>query len=449
MTHAVIFLPGIMGSELRLGSEVIWPGSATELLFPYKKMKELMRDDLVVTDIIRTLFPTDQYVTLIEDLRTCGFDESAIPPTLYACPYDWRKDNAKSADVLADKIDLAGTQHGAQVEISLVAHSMGGLVSRYYLESGRYTARPGFSAVKRLITLGTPHRGSPFALVAAMGLEPRLFLNKSQVRQLSSDPRYPALYQLLPPRGEPFAWDADPEAEYRAIDVYDRSVAADLGLLDANLASAEMFHAALDLSKRPRVVRYFFFVGSRQVTMASASLQKSGSEYHVQKIELEDAGDGTVPIWSGSLTAMQAQPVGGEHGTIYKNDTLRRTLAVLLGKAGVLAAAPGSVEVSLRERVTAPDTPLHLALTFGAGVGQVEGELRWERAQIDAAQSFVGYEPFGDTMRISYAGLDAEKLNLRIVAPRFPGVYRLNYVPQGQAPPAGCDELFVQRQAVS
>jgi pimeloyl-ACP methyl ester carboxylesterase len=446
MTHVVVLLPGVMGSELFLGNELIWPGKASELVLPYKKMAQLMRDDLAVGDLIRSLSISDQYDDLIGDLGTCGFHEAAAPPTLYACPYDWRKDNARSADVLADKIDLALGQHGGQVEISLVAHSMGGLVSRYYLESGGYASRPGFAAVKRLITLGTPHRGSPFALVAAMGLEPRLFLNKSQVRELSSDPKYPALYQLLPPRGEPFAWDAHPEKEYRAIDVYDRAVAADLGLVEANLASAERFHSGLDPARRPPGVRYFFFVGSRQVTMSSASLTRSGNGYHVEKIELEDAGDGTVPIWSSSLTSMQAQPVGGEHGTIYKNATLRRTLAVLLGKAGVLAAAPDSVEVSLRERVAAPDTPQHLALTFGAGVSKVEGELRWERGQFDAAGTFTGYQPLGTAMRISYAGLDAEKLNLRIVAPRFPGVYRLTYTPQGGLAPAGADELFVQRQ---
>src|SRR3712207_7538424 len=50
--------------------------------------------------------------------------------------------------------------HHGDAEVSLVAHSMGGLISRYYLESGRFNDRPGFRAVRRLITMGTPHRGA-------------------------------------------------------------------------------------------------------------------------------------------------------------------------------------------------------------------------------------------------------------------------------------------------
>ncbi|MGC1783631.1 MAG: hypothetical protein WA708_13995 [Acidobacteriaceae bacterium] len=54
--------------------------------------------------------------------------------------------------------------------------------------------------IKRLM-VGTPHRGATLALTAAVGPEKRLFLSASQVLQLVSDPRYPALYELLPPKG--------------------------------------------------------------------------------------------------------------------------------------------------------------------------------------------------------------------------------------------------------
>ena len=40
MTEAVIVLPGVMGSELYEGSELIWPGNVTELLLPYSKMEQ-------------------------------------------------------------------------------------------------------------------------------------------------------------------------------------------------------------------------------------------------------------------------------------------------------------------------------------------------------------------------------------------------------------------------
>src|SRR5437764_5931485 len=205
MTNAVIFLPGIMGSELRLGKVIVWPGSFSSLALHYGKMSQLMRDDLVATDVIRSFSFSEQYQALFHDLKTCGFDESSSPPTLYVVPYDWRKSNALAANVLADSLDKAVEEHGNELTLRIIAHSMGGLVARYYLESGEFSKRQGFQTVRELITLGTPHRGAPLALTAAVGQERRLFLSKDQVFQLASDSRYPSLYQLLAPPGDPFA----------------------------------------------------------------------------------------------------------------------------------------------------------------------------------------------------------------------------------------------------
>src|SRR6266446_4664324 len=155
MTHAAIIIPGAMGSVLKLNQEVIWPGSAQELFLPYKKMAKLMLPNLDATDVIRSVSISEQYQKLIDDLAICGFREDDNPQTLYVCPYDWRKDNAMAATKLADLIDKAVMQNGV-TEISLIAHSMGGLISRYYLESGDFNARSGFPAIRLLITLGTP-----------------------------------------------------------------------------------------------------------------------------------------------------------------------------------------------------------------------------------------------------------------------------------------------------
>ena len=60
------------------------------------------------------------------------------------------------ADQLAQKIDSILAQTGAR-KVSLVAHSMGGLVARAYLR------RHDASRVARLVTIGTPHEGSVLA----------------------------------------------------------------------------------------------------------------------------------------------------------------------------------------------------------------------------------------------------------------------------------------------
>jgi triacylglycerol lipase len=73
-------------------------------------------------------------------------------------------DNASAGDrsVAVQSADLAqivqGLQrsHGLDEHFSVVAHSMGGLVARHYVD-----AHPG--TVTGLVTLGTPHLGSPLA----------------------------------------------------------------------------------------------------------------------------------------------------------------------------------------------------------------------------------------------------------------------------------------------
>ncbi|NJM08690.1 alpha/beta fold hydrolase [Candidatus Gracilibacteria bacterium] len=69
--------------------------------------------------------------------------------------YDWRKSVRDSAaNYLVKWIDRAKQRSGSR-RVILVGHSMGGLVSRSYIQSKEYRGD-----VERLITLGTPHRGS-------------------------------------------------------------------------------------------------------------------------------------------------------------------------------------------------------------------------------------------------------------------------------------------------
>jgi pimeloyl-ACP methyl ester carboxylesterase len=446
MTKVAVLIPGIMGSELRLGDQVVWPGRLTELVLPYRRMAELTRDDLVVAGVIRSVSISNQYGALIDDLATCGFREDDNPPTLYPFPYDWRQDNRLAARRLADLLDAVANAHGPGTDISLVGHSMGGLIARFYLESEQFAARPGRPLVRRLITLGTPHRGSPLALTAAVGMEKRLFLSKEQVLQIASDPRFPALYQLLPPPGEPFAWDAKQGGGYEPLDIYDDGVAQALRLVRENLDAARAFHGELDVTKRRREVRYFFFTGTRQTTLTGVLLLAMGDRYRVQRNEIEDAGDATVPVWSASLTGVQGRPVGGEHGTIYKNDDLRRTLAALLGKPGYLAAeAVGRVEVAVRERVVNPRGPVQVVLSFPSGASEIEGEIRIERALHDGDGRFTGYVTAGRAEAIRYKGLVLDTLRVTLTAPSIPAPYRVTYHHAGAATPAGSDELFVQR----
>jgi len=119
----VIIIPGIMGSAPKNGKLVIDP-----ILHTY--------DDLIAT------------------LRANGYTEGK---DLFTFPYEWRDSNVLSANLLKDKINEVKTICNCQ-KVDLVAHSMGGLVAREYIQSDQYQ-----HDVDQVIFLGTPHKGSPKA----------------------------------------------------------------------------------------------------------------------------------------------------------------------------------------------------------------------------------------------------------------------------------------------
>ncbi|HEU5102799.1 MAG TPA: permease [Roseiflexaceae bacterium] len=95
--------------------------------------------------------------TFIDTFQRAGYTRDV---NLFVAFYDWRKSVSDSAtNYLIPWIDRARSR-SSQNKVILVGHSMGGLVSRSYIQSAAYAAR---NDVERLITLGTPHRGAPEA----------------------------------------------------------------------------------------------------------------------------------------------------------------------------------------------------------------------------------------------------------------------------------------------
>lgn len=82
---------------------------------------------------------------------------------IYRTKTDWERGNAK---------------------FNLVVHSMGGLVSRYYIENG-----VGASNIKKLITIDTPHYGSGFATAANVLNRTSLF-NPCDLDLMPNSPMY-------------------------------------------------------------------------------------------------------------------------------------------------------------------------------------------------------------------------------------------------------------------
>ena len=443
VTEVAIVLPGIMGSVLKDGTDVVWPGPVTQLFLPYQKMPQLLQEKLDATDIIRSVSLSTQYKALIDALAACGFHESVVPQTLFVCPYDWRKDNALAAPKLASVVAEATKAHGSDIEITFIAHSMGGLVARYYLESGEFDDELGFGNIKRLITLATPHRGAPLALQAALGQIRRLFLDEKQVSTLANDKRFPSVYQLLPPRGVPFAWDEDAKSRFGEVDVYQPSVSSALGLSQENIGAAVQFHAKLNLGRRPDHVRYFFFAGTRQKTVSEVRIRLSQIGSRVRAEQREDAGDGTVPLWSGCQSGVQMAPVGGEHGDIYKDGKLQQILAVLLGKAGALAAALPRMELSLRDPVLIPAEQTRAVLDFRQVANQLDGRVNIVRI-VDGKGNLLPSPVISATQPVKYTGIGIDRLSLEVTAPDFTGLYRVQFINAQNNSIEAEDDLIVQ-----
>ncbi len=76
---------------------------------------------------------------------------------------------------------------------------------------------------------------------------------------------------------------------------------------------------------------------------------------------------------------------------------------------------------------------------------QVQIAIVIQLAEFDADEKVKYSKPFS-RYPITYAGLNAEKLNIIFTAPVFHGIYRIAYLPTGYDEPAGSDELIVQQE---
>lgn len=440
MTAIVVFVPGIMGSQLTTpAGKVVWPGEFLELIAPYKHMDDLLDEQTVPTDIIRDYGIIPQYSSLVKDLNSCGFEENSNPPTLICFAYDWRKSNVLASRALSTELENALKQNATIDEIILIGHSMGGLICRYYLESGEFIASPAFSKVSKLITLATPHMGSPLALTAILGQDRKMWLRPDQVAKFAADPRYPAVYELMPPATEPFLWDESPAAGLAIVDL--ASMTAEMKLSADNLAQAATFHKGLNIAKKPTSVRYFCFVGSRMKTATTALYTKAPPSFRVRKFESDGGGDGTVPFASGLLPSVQWFPVGGEHGQIYKDKDLRHRLGILLGKPGLL---PGETKPSIttKEYVIGVNDPIQAVIKWPLSLKSIDGNVILEKATEVTDQTVEKYVEYSKT-KIEYVGPSLEQLSIELPGPKYPGVYKICYMNSAQT--ETCEyQFFVQ-----
>ncbi|WP_419999694.1 lipase/acyltransferase domain-containing protein [Streptomyces boninensis] len=230
----------------------------------------------------------DGYAALFTFLRR-RLDFSA--GNLCEFAYDWRVSVRLNAARMGRRVEAMLEEWrrrsgNPEAEVVFIAHSMGGLIARYYVD-----VLGGSAITRRLITIGTPYRGSINALSTLQsGVAPRLGPLSRPFTRLARS--LPSLHQLLP------TWPCvvAPDGSRTALAPADL-LAADAG----HLASAQRLHQELEQAA-PRNARYelHIFGGSRQPTAQSAVRDKADESFRISRaLDGEDhRGDGTVPRFS-------------------------------------------------------------------------------------------------------------------------------------------------------
>lgn len=220
----IVIIPGILGSVLEKDGQEIWAVSGEgirNILLRSNNLKlgqdDPTREDLadgikatrLIEDvqIIPGFFKIDGY-TQTTKLIADNFgnvtqgniyeDPEDKAANLYHFPYDWRRDNRASARILQKLINQrlkCWREHSGNknAKVIILAHSMGGLVSRYYLE-----VLGGWQDCKALFTFGTPYRGSVNAINFLANGYKKLFIDLTEVmRSLTSTYQLLPIYQVL------------------------------------------------------------------------------------------------------------------------------------------------------------------------------------------------------------------------------------------------------------
>jgi len=300
-------VPGIMGSQLGTPRQ---PPLPDNLLWLDPTDFQQGHLDLLALPgpEIRSCGPVlYSFLALKFSLQTAGF-------TVRYFDYDWRRDVQELGALLAKRI--AGQfETNPDTVISIVGHSMGGLVGRAALltEAG--------SRAHRLITLGTPHDGSFAPVQALRGVYPlvRRIAQLDPMRSAETLARdvfatFHSLYQMLPrPRTGHLAGAdmLDPRNWPRTGPQPNATLLARVPML--NLGGADSRIATI--------------AGCGSYTVVNATLVHDDFFYRV-----ELGGDGTVPTTRAVMAGVPAWYCRVAHSELPRNGAVQEAVVKLLAE---------------------------------------------------------------------------------------------------------------------
>jgi hypothetical protein len=371
MGDVIVMLPGITGSVLQKDGKDVWAPTAGAVIHALlslgKNVKSLaLKDDppdvddlgdgvvatRVMPDIhlIPGLWKIDGYSKLKSYIMKT-FDVK-LGENLLEFAYDWRRDNRVSARKLQHSANSwlkawRESSGNKDAKLILVGHSMGGVISRYYLE-----CLEGWRDTRTLVTFGTPYRGSLKAIgTLANGMEKKIGPLSLDLTAMARS--FTAIYQLLP--------------VYPCVETDGglvRVAETDIPNIDRDRAeSARAFHEEIRLAVEQHEQdeeylreRYSIrpVIGTFQPTAQSAKTHGDGVQL-IHSYDGEDiGGDGTVPRVSATPIEVEheenAMFAAQRHASLQNDDPVLAQLAgILSGLHLDLAAfrAPATVGLSL------------------------------------------------------------------------------------------------------
>ena len=250
--NPIIVIPGILGSRLvddverrrvvwgEFGGNGIDPATvdgARLLALPMENGKSLeeLTDNIKVAGtldalnirVFGVLFQMAAYRDIVTALGFGGYrdgttttktvDSSNLPVNCFQFAYDWRRDNVETAaqlhDFILEKKAYVESERRKQygddaqpVRFDIIAHSMGGVMARYYLQYGNAplpdddsvpeVTWAGAKHVDRLVMVAPPNAGSLQAVeYLTQGVQFSRFFSKYEPSLLGT---MPSVYQLLP-----------------------------------------------------------------------------------------------------------------------------------------------------------------------------------------------------------------------------------------------------------
>jgi len=310
----VVFIPGIVGSRLVRASDgkEIWPDVGDMLLSPSDDYlddlalasdgsqisgKEMVASSIIDKESVLGI-SASFYAPILQALENDGYSSGT---NLFTFPYDWRLGVRNAAAALANTVTAARAA-SPDGKISIVAHSMGGLVLKEYLAE-----LSDDSFVDKAILLGDPQLGAPLAFkdlnygdnlgfqIPVLNLD---VLNHAEVKKIAQN--MPGVYDLLPPRAyinddggyvQDFRNGASTVLDF---DATNRAMLADpLDSRNGNLINAaDALHGSID-GAPVNASDVYNIMGCSEPTISGYRLYDNG----VVDVTRSD-GDGIVPLVS-------------------------------------------------------------------------------------------------------------------------------------------------------